>query len=166
MSGYPYKSPADMGVDNVLDAYMITKRAVHSLLYDVDVQAQYRYYDSHGKYIVDKIEALTNIGRYGTQTRETVRLNITESGDIYKDGEYYVQPFSVLGNVEMTNYTITATANMPTGAIITNAVGTQTNTFTSGENFFVKIPKNSMISNVNATIRVQAKCKTYPIYYR
>ncbi len=65
----------------------------------------------------------------------------------------------------MSNYTITATANMPTEAIITNATGVQTSTFTSGENFFVKIPKNSMISNVNATIRVQAKCKTYPIYY-
>ncbi len=166
VNGYPYKTPEQMGVDNVLDAYMITKRAVHSLLYDVDVYSQYKYYDEHGKYIVDRIAELTNIGRYGTQTRETVRLNITESGEMYKDGEYYAQQFNVTGNVEMSSYTITATPNLPPHAIITNASGIQTNTFASGESFFVKIPKDSMIKNINASIRVQAKCKTYPIYYR
>lgn len=60
-NGYPYKTPGEMGVDNVLDAYMITKRAVHALLYDVDVYSQYRYYDDHGEYIVGKIAELTDV---------------------------------------------------------------------------------------------------------
>lgn len=60
-NGYPYKTPQELGVDNVLDAYMITKRAVHSLLYDVDVETQYRSYDEHGAYIVTKIKELTDI---------------------------------------------------------------------------------------------------------
>ena len=61
VNGYPYKTPSELGVDTVLDAYMVTKRAVHSLLYDVNVKEQYRAFDAHGEKVIEEIEKLTNI---------------------------------------------------------------------------------------------------------
>lgn len=164
-NGYPYKTPTEMGVDNVLDAYMITKRAVHSLLYDVDVYSQYRAYDEHGEYIIQKIAELTDIGRYGTQTRDDDFISINSDGDIYKEGNYYVQKFNIGRNVRVSTYTITATANMPTGAIITDVSGTQKLTFNGDESFYIKVPEKSMLSNISTLIRVLGKCEIYPIYY-
>ena len=70
-------------------------------------------------------------------------MSIAEIGEIYKEGEYYVQKFNVTGNTEISSYTIAAIANMPNGTIITNANGIQTTVFNKGELFFVKIPKNA-----------------------
>lgn len=164
-NGYPYKTPQELGVDNVLDAYMITKRAVHAILYDVDVDTQYKSFDEHGAYIVQQIKKLTDIGRYGTQTRADYFLHINLIGDVYKEGNYYVQKCNVTSNTTISDYYITATANLPTDTIITNESGTQTNSFSAGECFFIKMPKASMQNNVSAILSAQGKCKTYPIYY-
>lgn len=104
-------------------------------------------------------------GRYGTQTRADDAIFINEVDSIYKEGNYYVQKFNVTGNVGIASYTITATANMPNGAIITNASGVQTNTFNSSESFYIKVPEKSMLENISTLIRVLGKCKIYPIYY-
>ena len=164
-NGYPYKTPQELGVDTVLDAYLVTKRAVHSNLYNRDVRACYVAFDENGERVIDAIERLTNIGRYGTQTRDDDNMTIKTVGDMYQEGNYYIQKFRVDSNVEVANYTITATPNMPSGGIVTNANGVQTNTFNGEEYFFVKIPKESMVSNISTVISIQGKCKTYPIYY-
>ncbi len=165
-NGYPYKTPQELGVDTVLDAYLVTKRAVHSILYDVyDVHSRYKAYDDHGEHILDCIQNLVDIGRYGTQTREDDHITISTVGDIYKEGNYYVQKFTATSDTTISNYTITSTANLPAETIITNASGTQTTSFTGGENFFVKVPEKSMLSNISALLAVQGKCKTYPIYF-
>lgn len=164
-NGYPYKTPEQMGVDNILDAYMITKRAVHSLLYDVDVRTQYRAYDEHGEYIIEQIAKLTDVGRYGTQTREDDTMYINAEGNVYTEGDYQVQKFNVSGNIEVAGYKIIATSSLPSGTIITNSSGIETNTFNSTESFYVKVPEKSMLSNINALISIRGRCKTYPVFY-
>lgn len=49
------------------------------------------------------------------------------SGSLYEEGNYWVQKFNVSSSVDMVSYTVTSTANLPDGSIITNGNGTQTN---------------------------------------
>ena len=166
INGYPYKTPAELGVENKYDAFVATKQAVYSILYGYDPATRYRGGDERGTKIANAVVNLVNIGRYGNQTPSDGTITMRTSGSIYEEGNYWVQKFNVSSSVDMASYTVTSTANLPGGSIITNGNGTQTNSFTGGESLYLKIPKYSMNKDIsNAIINVQGKCKTYPVFY-
>ena len=166
INGYPYKTPAELGVENKYDAFVATKQAVYSILYGYDPATRYRGGDERGTKIANAVVNLVNIGRYGTQTPSDGAITMRTTGSLYEEGNYWVQKFNVSSSVDMASYTVTSTANLPEGAIITNGNGTQTNSFTGGESLYLKIPKSSMNKDIsNAIINVQGKCKTYPVFY-
>ena len=166
INGYPYKTPAELGVENKYDAFVATKQAVYSILYGYDPATRYRGGDERGNKIANAVVNLVNIGRYGTQTPSDGTIIMRTSGSLYEEGNYWVQKFNVSSSVDMASYTVTSTANLPDGSIITNGNGTQTNSFTGSESLYLKIPKSSMNKDIsNAIINVQGKCKTYPVFY-
>ena len=166
INGYPYKTPAELGVENKYDAFVATKQAVYSILYGYDPATRYRGGDERGTKIANAVVNLVNIGRYGTQTPSDGAITVVTSGSLYEEGNYWVQKFNVSSSVDMASYTVTSTANLPEGAIITNGSGTQTNSFTGSESLYLKIPKSSMNKDIsNVIINVQGKCKTYPVFY-
>ena len=166
INGYPYKTPAELGVENKYDAFVATKQAVYSILYGYDPATRYRGGDERGTKIANAVVNLVNIGRYGNQTPSDGTITMRTSGSLYEEGNYWVQKFNVSSSVDMASYTVTSTANLPEGAIITNGSGTQTNSFAGSESLYLKIPKSSMNKDIsNAIINVQGKCKTYPVFY-
>ena len=166
INGYPYKTPAELGVENKYDAFVATKQAVYSILYGYDPATRYRGGDERGTKIANAVVNLVNIGRYGTQTPSDGTITMRTSGSLYEEGNYWVQKFNVSSSVDMASYTVTSTANLPDGSIITNGNGTQTNSFTGSESLYLKTPKSSMNKDIsNAIINVQGKCKTYPVFY-
>ena len=166
INGYPYKTPAELGVENKYDAFVATKQAVYSILYGYDPATRYRGGDERGTKIANAVVNLVNIGRYGNQTPSDGTITMRTSGSLYEEGNYWVQKFNVSSSVDMASYTVTSTANLPEGAIITNGSGTQTNSFTGSESLYLKIPKSSMNKDIsNAIINVQGKCKNYPVFY-
>ena len=58
INGYPYKTPAQMGVDTWQDAYVATKQAVYSILYNRDVKSFYNGGDARGNKIVNAIDKM------------------------------------------------------------------------------------------------------------
>lgn len=170
INGYPYKTASQLGVANNLEAFQATKQAVYCILYGYDPTTRYRGADqgadARGDAIKRAIVNMVNEGRNGSQTPSDPSITLSNSGNLYEDGDYYTQKINVSSTVEMASYTITATANLPQGAIITNSSGTQTNSFTGNESMYVKIPKSQMGQDIsNAIINVQGKVKTYPIFY-
>ena len=166
INGYPYKTPAELGVENKYDAFVATKQAVYSILYGFDPATRYRGGDERGTKIANAVVNLVNIGRYGNQTPSDGTITMRTSGSLYEEGNYWIQKFNVSSSVDMASYTVTSTANLPYGSIITNGKGTQTNSFTGSESLYLKIPKSSMNKDIsNAIINVQGKCKTYPVFY-
>ena len=162
INGYPYKTPAELGVENKYDAFVATKQAVYSILYGYDPATRYRGGDERGTKIANAVVNLVNIGRYGNQTPSDGTITMRTSGSLYEEGNYWVQKFNVSSSVDMAS----STANLPEGAIITNGSGTQTNSFAGSESLYLKIPKSSMNKDIsNAIINVQGKCKTYPVFY-
>lgn len=170
INGFPYKTAGELGVANDLEAFQATKQAVYCILYGFDPATRYRGTeqgaDARGNAIKNAIVGMVNEGRYGSQTPSDPSVTLSTSGNLYEDGNYYTQKINVSSTVQMANYNITATANLPQGTIITNSNGTQTNSFNGNESMFVKIPKSQMDKDIsNAIINVQGKVKTYPVFY-
>lgn len=164
INGYPYKSASELGVSSGLDAYVATKQAIYSVLLNRDVYSLYRGRTDRGNKIVNAIYNLTNIGRHGTQTPQNSQLTIAKSGDMYEQGDYYIQKFNVSSAVDIASYIITS-STLPSGAIITDSNGTQKTIFNGKESCYLRIPKSSMNVDINANITIQGKCKTYPVFY-
>ena len=170
INGFPYKSASELGVANDMEAFQATKMAVYSILYDYDPNTRFRGADqganARGDAIKRAIVNMVNEGRNGTQVPSDPNITLSTSGNLYEDGNYYTQKINVSSTVDMASYTITATANLPEGTIITNAKGTQTNSFNGNESMYVKIPKAQMGQDIsNAIINIQGKVKTYPVFY-
>lgn len=165
INGYPYKTPAQLGVADKYDAYMATKQAIYSVILNRNVRAMYRGKDGNGNKVVDLIEKLTNIGRNGTQTYKTANLKINRTGGLTEEGNYYSQRFSVSSAVEVAGYNITSTSNMPSGSFIADVNGNKKTSFNSNADFKLMIPKSSMNKNINTSISIKGRCKTYPVFY-
>lgn len=165
VNGYPYQTPAQMGVETEEDAYMTTKQAIYCIMFNRNVTALYRGKDERGNKMMAALVRLVDIGRNGTQTPQSLSINAVKSGTLYEEENNYVQKYNVSSAVDIKSYTITSTANMPKGAIITNSKGISTSTFSGNESFYVKIPKTEMVNDINIVINLQGKCKTYPVFY-
>lgn len=165
VNGFPYKSASDLGVEDDFDAYMATKQAVNCVMLDRDVRALYKGKNSAGEKVVDAIERLVNIGRNGSQTFKDAQISINAVGNLKEEGNYYTQEYSVSSDIQMSNYIITSTSNMPKNAYIADTSLNAKTSFNAGNNFKVVIPKESLTSNLDIKIGVQSKCKTYPVFF-
>lgn len=165
INGYPYQSPSSMGVANEDDAFVATKQAVYCILYGWDAESRYNGADDRGDAIKNALVNLVNIGRYGTQTRANTDININKAGEFFEDGDYYSQSYRVDSPLDTAEYTIIATANLPEGSVVTDLNNNAKSTFAGNEQFKIKVPKNQLGTDVNGTVVIKAKCKTYPVFY-
>ena len=166
VNGYPYQTPAQMGVETAEDAYMATKQAIYSVMFERNVTAVYRGKDARGNKIMSALVRLVDIGRYGTQTPQESNLSAQKIGTLIEDGNYYYQEFSVTSAVNISEYKISSTTNMPKDSFIANMNGVATSTFSGSEHFKLMIPKSSLSEDIsNVAIGIQGKCKTYPVFY-
>lgn len=165
INGYPYKSPSELGVADKYDAYLATKQAIYSVLLGRDVTSVYRGKNSNGNAVVNAINNLTNIGRYGNQTYKTANLRINKSGGLIEEGDYFSQRFNVSSAVDVSGYDITSTNNLPTDSYITDSNGNRKTSFNNTEDFKLMIPKSSMDRDINSSISIKGRCKTYPVFY-
>ena len=165
INGYPYQTPQSMGLENQYDAFVATKQAVYRVLDGRDPNTFYNGADSRGQAIKNAIINLVNIGRNGSQTPMNTDVTTNKVGGFVEDGDYYSQEYSISSPVETSEYTITAVQGLPDGYQITNMSNNSQNTFSGSEHFKVRVPKTALSSDINATIVLQAKCKTYPVFY-
>ena len=165
INGYPYKTPAEMGVENEYDAFLATKQAIYSILYNNDVDTYYRGGNERGVKVHNAVRHMVNEGRNGTYTPADPNVTISKVGDLKDEGNYYSQEYSVSSRVSMSTYTIVNTLNIPTGAYISDLNGNGKTTFNGGSNFKVMIPKSSMGQDINVIINITSKCKSYPVFY-
>ena len=81
VNGFPYKTPAELGVANEQDAFVATKQAIYSVLYNRDVNSFYRGADERGNRIANAINTIVNKARTGTET--PITNSIIETNKIH-----------------------------------------------------------------------------------
>lgn len=165
INGYPYKTPEELGVHDKYDAFLATKQSIYCILYGTDPETYFKAPNDRAKAIKDAIIKMVDIGRNGTQTPSNIEVTIKKIGKFIEDGDYYSQEYEVNSPVESGEYTITSTSGLPQGSKITTTSNKEKTTFNANEHFKLRIPKNKLTQNLNAIIAVQAKCKTYPVFY-
>lgn len=183
-NGYPYKTPAELGVETEQDAYLATKMALYAMLRgntESDIRSSYRAGEDsvagqdreetrrRGEKVINTICNLVNIGNNGTEKMKyTNNLSIQTIGSFtenQKDKNYYYQAAKVVSNVECTEYTIKSYSGFPEGTIITNKEGIEQTTFKGGDEFRIMVPRKALMENIAGNIVVTGSCRNYPIYY-
>lgn len=165
LNGYPYKTPEQLGVETIDDAYVATKHAVNTVLLNRDVYSFYKAADEQGEKIINAIYEISEKGKSGNEINQDAKVNIIKNGDLVEDGNYYYQEYKVTANRNISTYRINEISNFPVGTYICDINGSKKDSFNSNEKFKLMIPKEKMNENISGNIKVAAYCNTKPIFF-
>ena len=164
-NGYPYKTAEDMGLSSDFDAFAVTKFAIYCLTGQSDISLfMADEGDEEGQAMLQALHNLVDIGLYGEGTYKS-ELKISQKGELTEEGEYYSLIYKVTAGATIQGYDIKSVSGFSNGEIITDMDGNIKTSFSSGENFKIKIPKENLNSDKNFNIQIEAKLKSYPLYY-
>lgn len=163
-STYPYRTLGELGVETETDAYIATRQAIYSVLLGRNPSTFYRGATDRGVKIHNLLINLYNEGMYGTRTFSSPMGNIVKLKDIYLNGDYYEVLYKYEANNNVENYTV-GKFEFPSNTLITDENNNVKNTFNYGENFKIRIPKQSLTYDINGQLIVDAQNKCYPIFY-
>lgn len=165
LNGYPYKTPSQLGVETVDDAYVATKLALKSVLLDRNITEHYRALDEKGEKIISAMEKIAENGKAGNLINKEANIAINQIGDFIECGDYYYQEYKVSANVNISEYTIKNIQDFPEGTYIVDTNGNKKEKFLTGEKFRVMIPKNKLNNEIFGKIDVTASCNFNPIFH-
>lgn len=147
-NGYPYKTPAELGVKNAYEAYYITKMAVWAIVHDnYSNLNDWKANGSQNNHVEKAMKALVAKGRANTAVYPTwlaVNPKSTTVSVDEKDSNYISQTYTLKSNVDIKSYRVVIDGNVPTGAKVTDSSNKEKTEFAGNElTFKVLIPKDS-----------------------
>lgn len=165
INGYPYRTPSQLGVETVDDAYVATKLALKNGLLDRDVTGFYKAADVRGEKILSAMFSIIEKGKNGNSQNKDANININKVGKFIENGDYYYQEYNVLADVNISEYSIKSIESFPEGTVVVGIDGNKKENFSSGEKFRVMVPKSKMNKDIIGIINITASCNTNPIFY-
>lgn len=146
--GYPYKTPAELGVKNAYEAYYITKMAVWAIVHDnYSNLNDWKANGSQNAHVEKAMKALVAKGRANTAVYPTwlaVNPKSTTVSVDEKDSNYISQTYTLKSNVDIKSYRVVIDGNVPAGAKVTDVSNKEKTEFSGSElTFKVLIPKDS-----------------------
>ena len=164
-NGYPYKSAGEMGLSSDFDAFVVTKFAIYCLIGQADINLYTADEgDEEGQAMLRALHNLVDIGLNGSENFKN-EIKISQKGKLTEEGEYYSLVYQVTSGTTIQSYDIKSVSGLSNGEILTDVNGNIKTSFNSGENFKIKIPKENLTSDKNYNIQIEAKLKSYPLYY-
>ena len=147
-NGYPYKTPAELGVKNEYEAYYITKMAVWAIVHDnYSNLNDWKANGSQNAHVEKAMKALVAKGRANTAVYPTwlaVNPQSTTVSVDEKDSNYISQTYTLKSNVDIKSYRVVIDGNVPAGAKVTDVSNKEKTEFFGSElTFKVLIPKDS-----------------------
>lgn len=147
-NGYPYKTPAELGVKNAYEAYYITKMAVWAIVHDnYSNLNDWKANGSQNNHVEKAMKALVAKGRANTAVYPTwlaVNPKSTTVSVDEKDSNYISQTYTLKFNVDIKSYRVVIDGNVPAGAKVTDVSNKEKTEFFGSElTFKVLIPKDS-----------------------
>lgn len=165
-NGYPYKTPQEMGCNTVGEAFMATKMAVYSVLYNYSIND----FSPIGEAGQRTWNALNNIlikVNDGNNSQISSALKIEEEISEWKendgDNKYISKDFIVTSEAPMDSYKIIKEGGTD-GAKITNLINEKKDEFKENEKFRISIPISELSSGGNIKLKAVANVETKPIF--
>lgn len=165
-NGYPYKTPEEIGCNTVGEAFMATKMAVYSVLYNYTIND----FSPIGEAGTRTWNALNNIllkVNDGENTQISSNLSIVEESTEWKENtnmpgciskDFYVKPDGPMNTYNIVKEKVTE------GTIITDINDIPRQEFKSNEKFRVTMPINELSDGGNIKIKAFANVETKPIF--
>ena len=167
-NGYPYKTPAELGCANNEEAFMATKMAVYTALYDYQM-SDFEGIGDAGYRVINAINNIVSAARNSSSTKISSDLKLTSDSNLFEldsiNSKYISQTFKVTANGPMQNYKINLSGNIPEGTIITDINNNQKNGFKSKEKFKILLPISNLGQGGDLNIKVESGVQTKPIFY-
>ena len=168
LNGFPYKTPAEMGVPDERSAFAVTKQAVYAVLDGRDT-SRYSGVDEIGNQMAEAVRRLVDIGRNGTQTYQDPVINVSSispAGVDSIDSNYISQTFNVSSQVNMKDINVILdTFSAPTGTKVTDINNNERTNFDKGENFKILVPRENIKDEITVQFTLSGQCETYPILF-
>ena len=165
-NGYPYKTPEEMGCNTIGEAFMATKMAVYSVLYNYTIND----FSPIGEAGQRTWNALNNIllkVNDGNNNQISSNLNIIEETEEWKENKemqgYISKDFSVKSDGPINSYTISKEGGTD-GVIITNLDNEIKQEFNANEKFRITIPISELSDGGNMKLKAVANVETKPIF--
>ena len=165
-NGYPYKTPEEMGCNTIGEAFMATKMAVYSVLYNYTIND----FSPIGEAGQRTWNALNNIllkVNDGNNNQISSNLNIIEETKNWEENKQMPgcisKDFYINSEGPMNTYTIIK-EDATNSAIITDLNNEPRQEFNSNEKFRVSIPISELSNGGSIKLKALTNSQTKPIF--
>lgn len=165
-NGYPYKTPKEMGCNTIGEAFMATKMAVYSVLYNYQISD----FSPIGKGGERTWNALKNILKKVNDSNDTQissNIDIIEDKSEWDSDEklegYIFKTYKVNSDAPMNTYKITLQQKTERTKIL-DLNNNEKNEFNKNEKFKIAVPINEISDGGKIKIKSEAKVETKPIF--
>ena len=165
-NGYPYKTPEEMGCNTIGEAFMATKMAVYSVLYNYTIND----FSPIGEAGQRTWNALNNIllkVNDGNNNQISSNLNIIEETKNWEENKQMPgcisKDFYINSEGPMNTYTISK-EDATNSALITDLNNEPRQEFNSNEKFRVSIPISELSNGGSIKLKALANVETKPIF--
>ena len=167
INSYPFINFSEMGCDTPIEAFIATKAAIDTILYNKDI-SKYSAINASGETILSAIKTLLEIANDETIKPYSTEIDIVPT-DEWKfetvGGRVYMSRTFKLENERLNGrYTIGLRGRVPTGSIITSTSNVNKTNFHVTESFKVLIPREQVGKENTISIGVTTNLTTMPIY--
>lgn len=169
-NGYPFKTPQELGCENVEEAYAATKMAVYDAMYNYDL-SKFTVHENTGsnQRTVQAIKKIIMNTRNSKETKTTATLSILPEQDKWAvdsiDKEYISKTYSVKATAVNKKYTISLSNPAETRIKITDTSNVEKTEFNTDEKFKVLIPILDLENAGEFSLVAKSDLKTMPIFY-
>lgn len=170
INGYPFKTPQELGCNNMEEAYAATKMAVYDAMYNYDLSkfTIHKDLDSNRR-TVNAIKKIITAARNSKETKIAANLSIEQEHNKWEvdeiETEYISKIYSVKSPVESNKYTISLTQSNDARIKVTSIYNQEKTEFEADEKFKILIPISDLENAGEFTISANSEVKTMPIFY-
>lgn len=170
VNGYPFKTPQELGCNNMHEAYAATKMAVYDAMYnyDLDKFTVHGNVDSNRR-VVAAIKKIITAARSSTDSKKVATIKINDESKEWKvdsvDKNYLSKTYSVTASAVNETYTIAVESDSKKIVKVVDENNKEKTTFKSNEKFKVLLPIVELEEKGTFTLKASSELKTMPILY-
>lgn len=170
VNGYPFKTPQELGCNNMQEAYAATKMAVYDAMYNYDLNK----FTVHGnvdsnRRVVAAIKKIITAARNSKESKTVATISVKDESKEWKvdsiNKNYLSKTYSVIASAANETYTIALENNTKKIAKVVDVNNKEKTTFKADEKFKVLLPIVELEEKGTFTIKASSELKTMPVLY-
>ena len=161
VNGYPFKTPQELGCNNMHEAYAMYN-------YDLDKFTVHGDVDSNRR-VVAAIKKIITAARSSTDSKKVATIKINDESKEWKvdsvDKNYLSKTYSVTASAVNETYTIQVESDAKKIVKVVDENNKEKTTFKANEKFKVLLPIVELEEKGTFTLKASSELKTMPILY-